>query len=101
MPTALASSDGLSMFIRAITRPAPGTYTINPAGGRRPTSGAERGSWATRASATPPWSLVNIALGSGEGRFLHNDYDYTQGYWWSDYQTQVGSFYESISRRCT
>src|SRR5262249_28084096 len=26
----------------------------------------------------------------------HNDYDYSKGYWWSDYQTQVGAYYEKI-----
>ncbi|MDP9149479.1 MAG: hypothetical protein M3O36_06010, partial [Myxococcota bacterium] len=44
----------------------------------------------------PPATQVNVALGSGAGRFLHNDYDYTQGYWWASYQTQVGSAYEKI-----
>jgi hypothetical protein len=44
-------------------------------------------------NALPP-SLVNLALGNGEGRFSFNDYDYSKGYWWSEYQTQVGSFYE-------
>jgi hypothetical protein len=37
---------------------------------------------------------VNVALGNGQGRFLHNDYDYTQGYFWADYQKQVGTYYE-------
>jgi hypothetical protein len=95
MPMALASSDGLAMFIRAMTRPAPGTYTINPAQGVV-TPNQWGGAWqlGDQGLETPPPSVVNIALGSGEGRFLHNDYDYTQGYWWADYQTQVGSFYE-------
>jgi hypothetical protein len=95
MPMALASSDGLAMFIHAMTRPAPGTYTINPA--QAPvTPNQWGGAWqlGDQGLETPPPSSVNVALGSGEGRFLHNDYDYTQGYWWSDYQTQVGSFYE-------
>jgi len=36
----------------------------------------------------------NVALGTG--RFVHNDFDYSQGYWWGDYQKQVGSFYDKI-----
>ena len=32
----------------------------------------------------------------GDGRYINNDYDYSQGYFWSDYQTQVGSYYEKI-----
>jgi hypothetical protein len=97
MPMALGSSDGLAMFIRAMTRPAPGAYTINAA---QPgvTPNQWGGAWqlGDQGLETPPPSPVNVALGSGEGRFLHNDYDYTQGYWWSEYQTQVGAYYEKI-----
>jgi hypothetical protein len=35
-------------------------------------------------------------VGSGEGRYLHNDYDYSKGYNWGEYQIQVGSAYEKI-----
>jgi hypothetical protein len=95
MPAALGSADALSMFVRAMTRPAPGTYVIQPAqAGVTPT--AWGGAWqlGDQNTEAPQSSGVNIALGSGQGRFLHNDYDYTKGYWWADYQTQVGSFYE-------
>ena len=39
---------------------------------------------------------MNVSLGNGQGRYNYNDYDYSQGYWWSEYQKQVGSFYEKI-----
>ncbi len=98
MPLAMASDDGLAMFVRAMTRPAPGSYVVTPAatpGGPPNTWG---GAWqlGDANSDSPPASTVNVALGDGEGRYLQNDYDYTQGYWWSEYQTQVGSYYEKV-----
>jgi hypothetical protein len=102
MPMALGASDGLSMFVRAMTRPAPGTYVVNAA---TPAATAGTPGWTPNSwggvwqlgndnALTPPPSPVNVALGNGEGRFLHNDYDYTKGYWWSEYQTQIGTYYE-------
>ena len=97
MPAALGSADGLSMFVRAMTRPAPGTYVINnPQPGITPNMWGGAWQLGDQNLETPPPSGVNIALGSGEGRYVQNDYDYTQGYWWSEYQTQVGSYYEKI-----
>jgi hypothetical protein len=96
MPAALGSADGLAMFIRAMTRPAPGAYVVNSKGNGTPTQWGGAWQLGDQNSETPPSSPVNIALGSGEGRFIHNDYDYTKGYWWADYQVQVGSFYEKF-----
>jgi hypothetical protein len=93
MPMALGTADGFAMFIRSMTRPAPGTYY----------SAAQTGTvtppnqWATVNQVfTNQTALFNVSLGNGQGRYLHNDYDYTQGYWWADYQTQVGGFYEKF-----
>jgi hypothetical protein len=104
MPMALGSADGFAMFIRAMTRPAPGAYVVNPGGPQMPSPNTWGGAWQLGDAPGPgqmgvfskPMSPVNIALGDGSGRFLHNDYDYTQSYWWYDYQTQVGSFYEKF-----
>ncbi len=97
MPVALGSADGLAMFVRAITRPAPGPYVVVPAS---PADGVPN-TWGRAwqlgdpgSPGGPPTTNVTVALGDGEGRYLHNDYDYTKGYWWSQYQTQVGSSYE-------
>ncbi|MDP9002551.1 MAG: hypothetical protein M3O46_20875, partial [Myxococcota bacterium] len=95
MPMALGSADGFAMFVRAMMRPEPGTYVVNrglPANPPNPWGGAWQ--FGDLNALSPPASPVNVALGDGEGRFLHNDYDYTQGYWWSEYQTQVGTYYE-------
>lgn len=96
MPLALGSADALSMFIRAMTRPEPGNYVVNQGGvpGGPPNSWAAAWTLGQGGLLSPPKTPVNVALGDGEGRFIHNDYDYTQGYWWGDYQTQVGSAYE-------
>jgi hypothetical protein len=94
---ALGSSDGLAMFVRVMTRPAPGAYVVNPVGPGGPPN-PWGGVWQLgndnllSAPATP----VNVSLGDGAGRFIHNDYDYTQGYWWFEYQEQVGSYYEKL-----
>jgi hypothetical protein len=92
MPMALASADGLSMFIRAMTRPEPGAYGA-PA---QPGLGGPPNAWTSTYAPLPAIGLptVNVSLGDGEGRFLHNDFDFTQGYYWVDYQKQVGSAYE-------
>ncbi len=91
MPMALASADGLSMFIRAMTRPEPGAYGVPASPGP---SGPPNPWTSTYATPPPAGASINVALGDGEGRFLHNDFDYTKGYFWADYQTQVGSAYE-------
>jgi hypothetical protein len=90
MPMAMASADGLAMFVRAITRPAPGVYTVTTGG----TPGGPPNSWGdAQQFSTGP---ISVALGNGDGRFIENNYDYTQGYWWADYQTQVGAYYDKI-----
>ncbi len=92
MPMALASADGFAMFVRALMRPEPGPYTVTQAG--NPATGGPANTWGgTQLFGTGPFQ---VALGDGEGRFIENNYDYTQGYWWSQYQTQVGSYYDKI-----
>jgi hypothetical protein len=96
MPLALGAADGFAMFVRAMTRPEPGNYVITQSGIPGGPPNTYGGAWqlGDLGLLSPPTTGVNIALGDGEGRFLHNDYDYTQGYWWSQYQTKVGSYYE-------
>jgi hypothetical protein len=98
MPLALGSSDGFAMFIRAMTRPAPGAYVVNPASPTGPPN-PWGGAWqlGNGGLISTPATGVNVALGDGSGRFIHNDFDYTQGYWWFEYQTQVGSYYEKLA----
>jgi hypothetical protein len=95
MPYALGAADAFSMFARALTRPGPGTYVVtDPPPSAPPNSWGRLWVLGDPSSNTPPPSTVNVALGNGQGRFSFNDYDYSKGYWWSQYQTQVGSYYE-------
>jgi hypothetical protein len=77
----IAASDSLATFIRILTRPEPGNYVMN-------------GPLAEATDDTSLTTLFRIPVGSGDGRFLHNDYDYSKGYNWGRYQTQVGSSFE-------
>jgi hypothetical protein len=93
MPMSLGASDGLAMFARIMTRPEPGPYATTDA-----TDPSKALPFAALEDINGQINLPNgqfrVAAGSGEGRYLHNDYDYTQGYYWSDYQLFAGSSYE-------
>jgi hypothetical protein len=96
MPSALAAADGLAMWVRILTRPEPGVYTIQQPG--------DTGLSLPFAQTSSVNELVGsqygdfqVALGSGEGRYVENNYDYTQGYYWGDYQSQIGSYYEKVN----
>ncbi len=92
MPLALGASDGLAMFARIMTRPEPGPYTVNLPDD--PTKTLPFAQALNNNFITLPAAAFNIAAGSGEGRYLHNEYDYTKGYYWSEYQKWAGSYYE-------
>jgi hypothetical protein len=95
MPLALGASDSLKMFARIMTRPEPGQYFVQaalPAGITNAVPYATTTASSGSLGSTDPDFV--IPLGSGQGRYLHNDYDYSQGYYWSSYQKQVGSSFE-------
>jgi hypothetical protein len=94
-PLQMGSTVSLDLFARLMTRPQPGYFcnpnlatcpNTNPVGVRESVYSSD-----DNAISAFPYSF-HVAL--GEGRYVHNDYDYGQGYWWADYQTQVGAFYE-------
>lgn len=95
-PLAVGSSVAFDMFARILTRPDPGYYC--PAefcGGVQPWSIDEEvyvADWAP----LPEVYLYDFSVGLGDGRYLHNDYDYSQGYFWGDYQSQVGAYYDKV-----
>ncbi len=93
MPLALGASDGLKMFARVLTRPEPGPYGASSPP-MSPFPNALPFQTALQNFLTLPTGAFTVPLGSGQGRFIENDYDYNQGYYWSDYQKQVGSAYE-------
>jgi len=95
MPLALAASDGFAMWVRVLTRPEPGAYTTQlPSATGLSRDFAQ--SSAVGDLASNPNGDFQLALGSGQGRFIENNYDYTKGYYWYDYQSQIGSYYEKV-----
>jgi hypothetical protein len=95
LPLAVGSSDGFAHFARVLTRPEPGNYGIftDPTGAQfaRPLDTFETTGSPTQR-LTPAF---RVSPGAGQGRFINNDYDFDRGgYFWSDYQTRVGSTYE-------
>ncbi|MBI5479452.1 MAG: zinc-dependent metalloprotease [Deltaproteobacteria bacterium] len=95
-PLSMGATVALELFARILTRPEPGYYcpadvcgTAQPLGVSTPLYSAD---WAP----LPDVWLYDFRVALGDGRYVHNDYDYSQGYWWSDYQTQVGTYYEKV-----
>ncbi len=96
-PLALGATVAMDLFARILTRPEPGSYC----GSDEDTCPfyAPEGVDLVMHNADP----VPTAAGSyrftiplGVGRYVHNDFDYGKGYWWSDYQSQAGAYYEKI-----
>ena len=85
----LATTDAFDMFARVMTRPEPGTYVIDKTG-KTPTA---RALTAGEVKDNPTGDF-SIAAGSGEGRFINNDYDYSKGELWYQYPLVAGSWLE-------
>ncbi len=95
-PLSMAATVGLDLFSRVLTRPEPGYYCeAQYCGGYTPV-GVDEKVFVADSAALPDVYLYDFRVGLGDGRYLHNDYDYSQGYWWGDYQTQVGAYYEKV-----
>jgi hypothetical protein len=95
-PLAMATSVGFDLFTRMLTRPEPGAYcstgdTNCP--GVQP-YGLVDYIYVADPVPLPGTTAYDFQVPLGKGRYIHNDFDYGQGYWWSDYQKQVGSFYD-------
>ncbi|MBI4816812.1 MAG: hypothetical protein HY791_11170 [Deltaproteobacteria bacterium] len=97
-PLELASTVALDLFARMMTRPEPGLYcdpNLAECPNYNPTGVTEDVYATDTAPAAGAGGAFEIPIGIG-GRYIHNDFDYAQGYWWSDYQTQVGAYYDKI-----
>ncbi len=95
-PLAMGSSVALDMFARILTRPEPGYYCPAEICGSVQPYGVDAEVYAADWAPLPELWLYDFRVLLGDGRYLHNDYDYSQGYWWGDYQTQVGAYYEKV-----
>ena len=90
------------MWVRILTRPEPGVYQKQfPSETGYPTTQPTVANFAQTSSISQivqtPKGDFSVAVGSGEGRFIEDNYDYTKGYYWGDYQSQIGSYYEKIN----
>jgi len=95
-PLAMASSVALDLFTRMLTRPEPGHYCSTASEqcpGLQP-PGLTDYIYAADPYPLPAVTPYDFRVQLGTGRLIHNDFDYGKGYWWSDYQKQVGSFYD-------
>jgi hypothetical protein len=97
-PHALGASVAFDMFTRVLTRPEPGSYCStgnDKCPGVQP-YGLQNYIYVADPYPLPASTAYDFKVPLGDGRFIHNDFDYNQGYWWSDYQKQVGSFYDKV-----
>jgi hypothetical protein len=95
-PAGVGTSVAFDLFARMLTRPEPGYYCSTAdqnCPGVQP-YGLENNLEVADPSPNPAGVAYDFRVALGNGRYIHNDFDYGQGYWWSDYQKQVGSFYE-------
>lgn len=95
-PLAMGASVAFDMYARTMTRAEPGLYCDSGVCGTAPPPGVESPLYGADTVPQPELYLYNYRIGLGDGRYLHNDYDYSQGYFWGDYQTQVGTYYDKV-----
>lgn len=95
-PLTLAGTVALDLFARQLTRPEPGYYCSTGDCGGPPLYGVETPLYVADPVPVPEAFSYAYRVAVGDGRYLHNDFDYSQGYWWGDYQTQVGAYYDKI-----
>ena len=85
LPHAVGGAEALAFLARVLTRPEPGPYRFR-----------EAQVYADRQNLSEELQDrigdFTIPVGSGDGRFVHDEYDYSQGYFWGDFQKQAGSF---------
>ncbi|MBI5499159.1 MAG: hypothetical protein HY907_02880 [Deltaproteobacteria bacterium] len=95
-PLAMGSTVALDLFARILTRPDPGYYCPADICGSAQPVGVDDTVYVADWAPLPDIYLYDYRVALGDGRYVNNDYDYSQGYFWSDYQTQVGAYYEKI-----
>lgn len=96
-PLALGATVAMDLFARILVRPEPGYYCkASDCSFSGQPAGVASDVFVADTVAQPEEFLYDFRVPFGDGRYLHNDYDYSQGYWWSDYQSQVGTYYEKV-----
>ena len=96
-PMEMGATVALDLFARMLTRPEPGSFcdgTSDTCAGVQP-DGLDLDLFIADPSPTTT-SSYDFHVPLVTGRYVHNDFDYSKGYWWADYQTQVGAYYEKV-----
>jgi hypothetical protein len=93
---AVGSTNALDMFGRILTRPEPGYYCSPEDCGTAQPYGVDTPVYTADSAPLPDLYQYWFHVALPDGRYLHNDFDYSQGYYWGDYQTQVGCYYEKV-----
>jgi hypothetical protein len=94
-PLSLAASLAFDLYTRSLLRPEPGKYCSPEKDDCYAVQPPGLNDWIFGADTAPSADIkYNFSIPLGQGRFVHNDFDYSQGYNWGDYQKQVGSFYD-------
>jgi hypothetical protein len=91
----MGSTIAFDLFARQLTRPDAGYYCSADVCGVQPW-GVEDVVYAADPAPLPELYYYDFSVALGDGRYLHNDFDYSQGYFWGDYQTQMGSYYDKV-----
>jgi hypothetical protein len=94
-PLGLAGTLAFDLYARQLTRPEPGYYCPADICGTLP-YGVDAPTFAADPYEMPELYIYDFHVSLGDGRYVHNDYDYSQGYWWGDYQTKVGAYYDKV-----
>ncbi|MFO0663146.1 MAG: hypothetical protein U0174_04295 [Polyangiaceae bacterium] len=96
-PLAVGSTLAFDLFTKNLVRPEPGVFCSTEADDcpNYPPVGVKGPLYVADAFPAPD-TTHDFKIPVGPGRFVHNDFDYSKGYWWSDYQKQVGSFYDKV-----
>jgi hypothetical protein len=95
-PLAMGSTVAFDLFARILTRPEPGYYCPADVCATSTPFGVDETLFVADPAPLPEKYLYDYRVALGDGRYVHNDFDYSKGYWWADYQTQVGAYYDKI-----
>src|SRR5262249_51180555 len=82
-PAGVGTSVAFDLFARMLTRPEPGYYCSTAdqnCPGVQP-YGLENNLEVADPSPNPGGVAYDFRVALGNGRYIHNDFDYTQGYW--------------------
>jgi hypothetical protein len=90
-PLGLGATVALDLFARILTRPEPGWFcdTERDDCPNFTPYGTDPYVFMPDSTPLPAYTQYNFQVGLGDGRYLHNDFDYSKGYWWTEPQASA------------